>query len=238
MDTDPPIEVSASHRQAKGRRERKRLLSISVIAAFTLGAVFVGVFNMALGWTNTEKFCISCHEMKDTVYREYQDSAHNINRTGVRPVCADCHVPKEFVPKMIRKVKASNEVFHKILGSISTPEKFEGKRAELAQREWKRLYANNSQECRNCHTPESFDLDLQSKRAREQHEEFLLTKQKTCIECHWGQISHNAPEGITQADVDRLLKGIQANSSKGDPPKADSSTDQEESTDSPGAAPE
>jgi len=248
MDTNPPIRISASDRRAREvRRERKRILSFSVIVTFVLGIVCAGVFNMALGWTNTEKFCISCHEMKDTVYREYQKSAHYINRTGVRPVCSDCHVPKEFVPKMIRKAKASNEVLHKILGSIDTPEKFEEKRAELAQREWKRLFANDSQECRNCHKAEAFD-DETKKLAK--HRDGLFAQKQTCIECHFG-IVHEKPKGISEADVQRLLRGNQAivdPPKEEEPPKVDSSTeksadppaDGQESNqaDSPDAAPE
>ena len=34
--------------------------------------------------SNTEEFCISCHEMRDYVYLEYKKSNHYANRTGVR----------------------------------------------------------------------------------------------------------------------------------------------------------
>ncbi|MCL2076438.1 MAG: NapC/NirT family cytochrome c [Betaproteobacteria bacterium] len=171
------------------------------MAAFVLGMLFVVTFNKTMEWTNTEAFCISCHEMKDNTYREYQTSAHYTNRSGVRAVCSDCHVPKEFVPKMIRKIQASNEVLHKILGSINTPEKFEAKRAQLAQNEWRRMQANDSQACRNCHDSMSFDLGAQGYRSVNQHEEGLL-KGQTCIECHKG-IVHKLPpiaQGINLAD--------------------------------------
>ena len=48
-----------------------------------------------LAWTNTEEFCIGCHEMRDNVYAEYKGTIHDQNRTGVRAICADCHVPHE-----------------------------------------------------------------------------------------------------------------------------------------------
>ena len=80
-------------------------------------------------WTNREAFCISCHEMKENVYVEYRNTIHYQNRTGVRATCPDCHVPKEWGPKIVRKIQASNEVLHKVLGSIDTPEKFNAKRA-------------------------------------------------------------------------------------------------------------
>lgn len=160
-------------------------------AAFVLGILFWGGFNTAMEWTNREAFCISCHEMKDNVYAEYRNTIHYQNRTGVRATCPDCHVPKEWGPKMIRKIQASNEVWHKILGSIDTPEKFNAKRGELAQHEWDRMKRNNSQECRNCHNFEFMDYAEQNKRSAVKHQE-AFNEGKTCIDCHKG-IAHTLP---------------------------------------------
>jgi cytochrome c-type protein NapC len=99
------------------------------------GIIFWGGFNTAMEATNTMEFCISCHEMRDNVYKEYQQTIHYQNRTGVRAVCSDCHVPKEWVYKVKRKIQASNELWHKMLGSVDTPEKFDAKRLELAKHE-------------------------------------------------------------------------------------------------------
>jgi cytochrome c-type protein NapC len=172
------------------------------MATFVFGILFTGFFNIAMDWTNREEFCIACHEMKENVYREYQNSVHYSNRSGVRAVCADCHVPKKFFPKILRKLQASNEVWHKIQGTIDTPEKFEEKRAQLAQNEWRRMKANDSQECRSCHDPQSFDFSLQGYRSVNQHKEGLFSSGQTCIDCHKG-IAHQLPQidqGINQAD--------------------------------------
>src|SRR3989338_6313645 len=99
------------------------LLTLLVVG-FAGGVIFWGGFNTALEATNTETFCIGCHEMEKNVYQEYKETIHYTNRTGVRATCPDCHVPKEWGPKIIRKIQASNEVLHKILGSIDSPEKF------------------------------------------------------------------------------------------------------------------
>jgi cytochrome c-type protein NapC len=95
---------------------------------------------------------------------------------------------------MVRKVKAANELWHKMLGSIDTPEKFAEKRAELAQNEWRRMKDNDSQECRNCHDANYFSYSMQGYRAEAQHNEGLK-KGQTCIDCHKG-IAHNMPAGI------------------------------------------
>jgi cytochrome c-type protein NapC len=159
--------------------------------AFVLGIIFWGGFNTAMEWTNTEKFCISCHEMRDNVYVEYRNTIHYTNRTGVRAVCSDCHVPKEWVPKMIRKVQATRELYGKVMGSIDTREKFEAKRQVLAEREWARMKANDSLECRNCHNYESMDYAEQNRRGATTHQA-AFNAGSTCIDCHKG-IAHTLP---------------------------------------------
>src|ERR1700757_2352236 len=77
------------------------LLTLLVVG-FVGGIVFWGGFNTALEQTNTLEFCISCHEMRDNVYQEYKETIHYSNRTGVRAVCSDCHVPKDWTHKMVR----------------------------------------------------------------------------------------------------------------------------------------
>ena len=160
-------------------------------SAFVAGIIFWGGFNTALEVTNTEQFCISCHEMRENVYVEYRNTIHFQNRTGVRATCPDCHVPKEWGYKMIRKIQASNELLHKALGSIDTPQKFNAKRLELAQHEWDRMKGNDSRECRNCHNFVSMDYSEQNRRASATHQQ-AFNQGKTCIDCHKG-IAHTLP---------------------------------------------
>jgi hypothetical protein len=102
-------------------------------AGAVAGIVFWGGFNTAMEATNSMEFCISCHEMKDNVYQEYKKSPHYKNASGVRAICSDCHVPKEWGPKVWRKIQASNELYHHLRGTIDTPEKFDAKRAETGR---------------------------------------------------------------------------------------------------------
>jgi len=168
-------------------------LRFLTVGGFIAGIVFWGGFNTALEATNTEPFCISCHEMRDNVYVELQTTIHFNNRSGVRAKCPDCHVPHNWTDKIARKIQASKEVWGKIFGTISTREKFEDKRLELAQHEWARLKANDSLECRNCHGFDYMDFTRQSPRAVQAHSTFLADRQKTCIDCHKG-ISHKLPK--------------------------------------------
>jgi len=165
---------------------------------FVSGILFWGGFHTGLEATNTLDFCISCHEMRDTVYQEYRQTIHYSNRTGVRAICADCHVPRDWGHKMLRKARASFELWGKITGVIDTKEKFEAKRMELATREWERMKASDSRECRNCHSWDAMGSDVQKASAYTRHE--AANKDgKTCIDCHKG-IAHQLPKEYRDPD--------------------------------------
>ena len=176
------------------RRPSAKFSVLSVlVVGFLSGIFFWGGFNTGMEATNTLEFCISCHEMRDTVYQEYKKTVHYSNRSGVRAVCSDCHVPKDWVHKMSRKIQASGEIYGKIMGTIDTPEKFEAKRLELAQHEWDRMKASDSRECRNCHTLDGMSKEAQTPTAWRGHKG-AKAKGETCIDCHKG-IAHKDPSG-------------------------------------------
>ena len=163
-----------------------------LVTGFFSGIIFWGAFNTGMEATNTMPFCISCHEMRDTVYVEYKESVHYKNRSGVRAICSDCHVPKDWTHKLIRKSKASLEVWGKMMGHIDTMEKFEAKRMQLATNEWERMKASNSAECRNCHDFDAMSGQVQKQTVYKKHMAAKL-EGKTCIDCHKG-IAHHLPK--------------------------------------------
>ena len=174
-------------------------LGFLTLGGFIAGIIFWGGFNTAMEATNTEKFCTGCHEMNDNVFAELKTTIHYNNRSGVRAVCSDCHVPHDWTDKIARKMQASKEVWGKVFGTINTREKFLDKRLELAKHEWARLKANDSLECRNCHQYDSMDLTRQAPRAAWIHQNYLGTGKNTCIDCHKG-VAHHLPDmkGIPQ----------------------------------------
>ncbi len=174
-------------------------LGCLTVAGFLAGVMFWGGFNTALEATNTEAFCTSCHEMRDNVFEELKTTIHYGNRSGVRATCPDCHVPHNWTDKIARKMQASKEVWGKIFGTINTREKFLDERLILATHEWRRLKANDSLECRNCHDYDSMDLTRQGSRAAQVHKLWLGTGKKTCIDCHKG-VAHHLPDmtGVPQ----------------------------------------
>lgn len=169
-------------------------LGVGVLALTVLvGGMFVIAGAAGLAWTNTEKFCIGCHEMRENVYAEFKGTPHDKNRTGVRAICSNCHVPHEPGPMLWRKVRATFEIWGHLTGKIDTKEKFAAHRYDMAKRVWTRMLETDSLECRNCHDFSAMEQDKQSEKAQARHTK-AKAEGSTCIECHFG-IAHAEPEG-------------------------------------------
>lgn len=164
---------------------------LMVIVLLMSGAVLMGVFNWGMAQTNKMEFCTSCHSMTVN-YDEYKETVHYNNISGVQATCADCHVPKEFVPKVVAKILAVKDVYHEILGTIDTPEKYEKHRWSMANAVWRKMEASDSRECRSCHDFANMNLDEQDRSARKRHSR-AIDKGETCIDCHKG-IAHTEPD--------------------------------------------
>lgn len=170
-----------------------------IILSFIGTMVFWGGFNTVLEHTNTEEFCSQCH-MNDVV-PEYRASVHYSNRSGVKAVCSSCHVPHELLPKLKRKMQAVGEVYAYFMGKVDTKEKFEAHRLDMAEREWARMKANGSKECKSCHNFDAMDFTQQKTVAERMHK-IAIDEGKTCIDCHKG-IAHQLPDmhGMKQGFV-------------------------------------
>jgi cytochrome c-type protein NapC len=187
-----------------GRRTPLKLAVVAALLGFFVGFGGLAGTTAGLAWTNTENFCIGCHEMKNNVYAEYKGTIHDSNRSGVRATCADCHVPKELGPKLVRKVHATWELYGAITGKIDTKEKFEKHRHEMAKRVWESMKETDSRECRNCHSREAMSKDLQSEKAQARHAKGVA-EGKTCIDCHFG-IAHKEPDGPGPQELSVVAK--------------------------------
>ncbi len=170
-------------------------IGFTLIAGFLAGIVVWGGFNWSLELTNTEEFCTSCHTM-ETNLGEYRETVHYNNHSGVRATCPDCHVPHEWQHKVKAKIMAVKDVYHEVLGTIDTPEKYEERRLHMASLVWAKMKASDSRECRNCHDFEFMDFTQQEKRAGQNHQT-ALDEGKTCIDCHQG-IAHELAPGYLE----------------------------------------
>jgi cytochrome c-type protein NapC len=187
------------------RPQRRWLLGIPA-GGFLLFAVGVAAplsFDGVLHATNTEAFCANtCHEMRDFIYPEFRaHGMHASTRTGVHAGCPDCHVPRAFIPKMQRKIQATQrELWAWVVGTIDTREKFDAARADLARDVWAGMKANDSRECRSCHDVERMDYSKQDRYAARRHQRGF-EQGKTCIDCHHG-VAHELPPGLEDSEGD------------------------------------
>jgi Nitrate/TMAO reductases, membrane-bound tetraheme cytochrome c subunit len=182
-------------------------LGVLVVLGFVAGAVFLGAFNWTFNYTNSEPFCLTCHSMRDYNLAELKSTVHYNNRSGMRATCTDCHIPKEFHNKVIRKIAAAKELWGHIVGTIDTPEKFAERRIVLARSEWTRMKNNDSQECRNCHDYNNMDFMSQEPRSAQIHADGI-EKGQTCIDCHKG-IAHKLPPNAEQ-EYQKLISELGA----------------------------
>jgi trimethylamine-N-oxide reductase cytochrome c-type subunit TorC len=198
--------------QSVEKGKRRGWLTKAAIGMFVAGGLltallFVG-FDVVAHVTESNKFCTSCHSMRDN-FAEYQGTVHFQNRMGVQAKCSDCHVAEGGLPLLADKIRASSDVFHHLIGTVGTPQKFEARREIMANAVWDKMKSNDSRECRSCHSFANMDLLSQRPSARKYHA--IAQKQgATCIDCHKG-IAHFLP--ITSdgsAGASKLLEAAKA----------------------------
>jgi cytochrome c-type protein NapC len=202
--SDKTISALLSRLRNKLSERYLRFPILIFFGLFFLGIFSWGGFNWAMELSNTESFCISCHEMENNVYQEYRSTIHYSNRTGVRATCPDCHVPKEWHHMVVRKIVATNELFQKAIGTIDTREKFLSRRSYLAEKVWHDMRNSQSRECRNCHNFVYMDIEKQQSVAGQIHAS-ASTQGLSCIDCHMG-IAHELPEELISKEHLRFEK--------------------------------
>ncbi|MDY0242089.1 MAG: NapC/NirT family cytochrome c [Rhodospirillaceae bacterium] len=199
---DSPEQDKAS---SSGRSRRRLTVLFGIgLAGFLAGVLALSGGAALLEKSNDEAFCTSCHEMRNTAAAEFAGTAHDRNRSGMRATCSDCHVPRELGPKLVRKMRAANEVVQHLRGTIDTPEKYEARRLDMARRVWIDLKTTDSRECRACHDERAMDPDAQSPGVAELHET-ARQKGQTCIDCHQG-VAHDLPAGMSAVwdEIERI----------------------------------
>jgi len=180
--------------QGTEKRKWRGWLTKGVLGVFLAGALasallFVG-FDLVAHGTKSNEFCTSCHTMGNN-FAEYQGTVHFQNRMGVQAGCSNCHVAAGGLPLLADKVRASTDVFHHLIGTVATPQKFEARREHMANAVWDKMKGNDSRECRSCHSFENMDMLSQRPGARKYHA-IAQKEGATCIDCHKG-IAHFLP---------------------------------------------
>ena len=139
-------------------------------------------------FTSTDTFCTSCHAMQSYIAESetYKLSVHQTTSSGVRPGCADCHIPKGLISATYTHVvNGISDMWGEVSLDYQDPEVWNTERARLADaaRHWFR--DNDSITCRECHEEESIKPARQ--RGQQQHKE-ALESSMTCIDCHYNLV--------------------------------------------------
>jgi cytochrome c-type protein NapC len=124
-------------RRASGQALSRWLLGIPIggLLMLVLGVVLANGFSFAMHATSSPEFCANaCHYMRDFVAPEVANSVHGRNASGVAATCPDCHVPKPFLAKTMRKIEATREAGD-TCRHHRTRDKF-GPTAAVAERVW------------------------------------------------------------------------------------------------------
>ena len=164
-----------------------------VVVGLVIGAGATITTQVMVAQTGTYEFCGgACHSMT-FVAKEYRESAHFVNRTGVAPGCHDCHIPHGYPQLLWYKAKAGiKDAIAEARGTIATEEKFKKERLRLAKLVWAEYRETNSANCRSCHAFTPAVIAKQKSFVQPMHTK-MLTNEGTCIDCHKG-VAHAAPD--------------------------------------------
>ncbi|MET0984147.1 MAG: NapC/NirT family cytochrome c [Steroidobacteraceae bacterium] len=181
------------------RPKSRWLLGIPIggFLMLVVGAVALGSVNWVVHETSSTEFCFACHSHQNFIRPEYEASVHFKNGAGVRAGCSDCHLPHDnWFELMYTKVVVSADIIPELAGKISTAEKYEAHRGEMAQTVWREMLGNDSRFCRSCHSFDAMNLEAQGRMPSRKHAAAIKSGQ-TCVECHRG-VAHKLPENEEQ----------------------------------------
>ncbi len=165
------------------RFSSKRLVFLtSVMVIFAVLFLF-NFTTWTVGYTSSEKFCIGCHEMKNS-YRDWKTSSHYDSQSGVVASCADCHLPTDMASKIkVKMIAGFRDTFMHYFGN---PEKLDFQ--ELAKKARKNIRDDS---CTKCH--KNLFPALITKGGLIAHRALEMGEKKKCVDCHQNFVHNFTP---------------------------------------------
>ena len=167
---------------------------IGAVMALIVGIAVAGGGYAALQYSSSEAFCTSCHEMA-TPAEELSHRVHYSNAFGIRARCSDCHIPPGFFAGTLDHMTSGlRDSWGHLRSTIGSPAKYEARRLDMAETVWAHLRADDSAECRSCHTITAMTASGHPPQVAITPERMhrSLAPSYTCIDCHQG-IAHHLP---------------------------------------------
>ena len=179
--------IGAGPAAIRGRLHWSVMLLIAL--GIALGVAAAGATTWMVNATSTDNFCATaCHSMQWAA-AAYTRSPHYANPHGVRASCADCHIPFESRPAtpfqyvfgtIFAKQRAgTHDAIAELRGTISTEEKWEARRPQLAADAEAWFRRTNYETCKGCHR-----LDAATGPALDTHASLIKAGAVDCVECH------------------------------------------------------
>jgi len=168
------------------------ILALLVIGG-ALGAGAIVASTFVNSYTSTEAFCTSCHSMAGIGSDpHYLQSAHRANAVGVRPSCADCHVPATnwFVETYAHISAGITDGIAELRGAGRDPAAWAARLPALADAVREEMRRDDSATCRKCH--DAGTIHPASEAGRAAHA-MLAQRQVTCIDCHFNIVHTPIP---------------------------------------------
>lgn len=158
-----------------------KVITISVLSTL---AVIV-IIHCGEAYISTNSFCTGCHSMT-FVEEELKQSVH-YGRVGIDPKCADCHLPPTFMKRLLfHMVSGPRDLMGSLKYDMSTIEKFDERRSEMAHTARMTLKKWDSAPCRSCHVSPRPTSEM----GKMMHK-LMDDGKATCIDCHQN-IAHKA----------------------------------------------
>ncbi|MEK6792078.1 MAG: NapC/NirT family cytochrome c [Deltaproteobacteria bacterium] len=165
---------------------KDRLLLVVATSAATL--VFVWAVVSVERHISSYPFCVSCHSM--TFPDAETRKSRHYGALGSNPECQDCHLPPEFLQRIKAHVfDGLKDSYGHFTMDLSTLEKFDSNRAELAHTARIRLKKSDSAPCRVCHKDPRPDTEYGLGKHR-----LMEAGRYTCIDCHQNLVHKAVPE--------------------------------------------
>ena len=148
-------------------------------AAFGWG--FFATWTMAIEYSNSNELCVTCHVVKDTVFKKSKETKPSKNESGLR---ADCHVFRyNWIAEGETKVGTLQALYTFFFGGNA--DYFRIIRPYLAKGTGAKFVTSNARECLHCHDYNDMALEDQTRTARSTHQTAMTTN-RNCIDCHRG----------------------------------------------------
>ncbi len=156
-------------------------IGLAAAGLIVLGAVgFAGTVAV----TESNEFCVSCHEL-DYAYTGWEQSTHVNNPEGVAANCVDCHVPPQLLDLTFSKVDSLNELYAHWFKPSSDPFWWQENLPRLQARAHERMKDDT---CLRCH---KWRFAPASEEGKIAHATAPATTR--CVQCHQHFVHNPTP---------------------------------------------